>query len=95
MNICLDYGKDGLWVELPDDNLAGIVGKPPVGPAGDPSSLVRRALCEPIGTAPLRRLAEGRRSACVVVPDVTRPMQSPVILPPVLEAIEKLSLIHI
>jgi len=92
MKIRLDYGKDGLWVELPDDNLAGIVERPPVGPADDPGDLVKRALREPIGTAPLGRLAEGRQSACVVVPDVTRPMPNRAALPPVLEAIEQAGL---
>ncbi|MDF1553375.1 MAG: nickel-dependent lactate racemase [Deferrisomatales bacterium] len=60
----------------------------PAPPLPDLHGAVARALRRPIGTAPLAELARGRRSACVVVSDATRPVPNREILPPVLETLE-------
>ncbi|MFC1525633.1 lactate racemase domain-containing protein [Candidatus Latescibacterota bacterium] len=49
---------------------------------------VRRALQQPIGSEPLRRLAEGRRTAAIVIDDLTRPTPSFAIVPLILEELE-------
>ncbi|MBI3944579.1 MAG: nickel-dependent lactate racemase [Armatimonadetes bacterium] len=88
MRVKLDYGKTGLEVEVPDRNVVGVLGLHPLPPLPDPSAAVRRALADPIGCAPLRELARGRRDACVVVCDITRPVPNPLLLPPLLETLE-------
>gem|GEM_PF-3383035 len=64
MKITLDYGRTGLDVDLPDPNILGVLNLTPAPPLPDPAQAVRQRLDAPIGTQPLRALAEGCRSAC-------------------------------
>ena len=89
MRVRLDYDRHGLDIEVPDANLLDVIDMPAAKPTGKPEDIIRKALCDPIGTPALSEIARGRRSACVVVPDITRPMPIRLVLPPVLEAIEK------
>ena len=89
MRFKLDYGRTGLDVELPDDRLAGILAIRPAAPLGDPAGAIEAALAAPIGTPPLAELARGRKDACVVVCDITRPVPNKLILPPVLRILEQ------
>lgn len=88
MKIHLDYGKSGLDVDLPDGNVAGVLDLTPAAPLDDPAQRVRQCLAEPIGTRPLADLGRGRKSACLVVCDITRPVPNAVTLPPILETLE-------
>lgn len=90
MRVRLDYDRTGLEVDLPDERLIG----PPLdlSPAPaleDPGRAVREALERPIGTRPLAELARGRRNACVVFCDVTRPVPNALLLPPILETLHQ------
>lgn len=89
MQVRLDYGRQGLAVEVPDRNLLMVVEAPPVAAAKEPAEIVRDALVRPKSGAPLAELARGKQSACVVIPDVTRPMPNHVILPELLQALEQ------
>jgi nickel-dependent lactate racemase len=89
MNVTLDYGKTGLPVTLPDDRLIA----PPLSireaePLGDPEAALEAALHNPVGTKPLAELAKGKKSACVVVCDITRPVPNALLLPPILRTLE-------
>jgi nickel-dependent lactate racemase len=55
----------------------------------NPTSAINEALADPIGSSPLKDLARGKRNACVVVSDVTRPVPNKVILPPLLKVLEE------
>lgn len=89
MNVTLDYGKTGLPVTLPDDRLvAPPLTIQPARPLGDPEAALEAALASPIGTKPLAELARGKKTACVVVCDITRPVPNQMILPPVLRTLE-------
>jgi nickel-dependent lactate racemase len=83
----LDYGRGGLDVDLPADRVVGSLEIRPVLPIDDPEAAVARAIERPTGSAPLRELARGRRDACILVCDITRPVPNPVILRPVLETL--------
>lgn len=50
---------------------------------------ISAALAAPIGTCPLEQLARDKRSACIVISDITRPVPNKLILPPLLDTIEK------
>jgi nickel-dependent lactate racemase len=89
MRIRLEYGRSGLEVELPERHLVKSLQYPAVEPLADPLGAVELALDEPIGIVPLSELARGRRNACVVVSDVTRPVPNWLLLPPLLERLEK------
>ena len=83
----LDYGEHGLEVEIPAG--AEILDMADVPALDDVDARLEEALRKPIGTPALARLAQGRRSACVVISDITRPVPNPVILPPLLRTLEE------
>ncbi len=49
---------------------------------------IENQLCSPIGTAPLAELAKNKKSACIVISDITRPVPNKLLLPPLLQTIE-------
>ncbi len=89
MRFHLDYGRAGLEVELPDEHVVKCLEYQPAEPLADPEDEVTERLSRPTGTEPLGRLAQGRRDACVVISDVTRPVPNQVILPPLLSRLEQ------
>jgi nickel-dependent lactate racemase len=89
MKVKLDYGRTGLEVHVPDANLEGVLGLQPAPPLEDPTAAVRAALANPVGRPPLAELARGKRSACVVISDITRPVPNPILLPPLLATLEE------
>lgn len=89
MRVRLDYGTDGLTVEVPEERFAGVLSISPRPPLADPGGAVEAALAEPIGAPPLAELARGRESACVVISDITRPVPNRVLLPPLLALLER------
>ena len=88
MRVHLEYGRTGLDVELPDRNVVGCLQYRPTEPLADPGAAIRQVLERPTGSPALRDLARGRRDACVVISDVTRPVPNQALLPPILETLE-------
>jgi nickel-dependent lactate racemase len=88
MRIRLDYGRTGLEVDLPAERLVGPLDIRPAPPLADPVAAVEEALCHPLGTPPLLELARGRRQACILVCDITRPVPNRLLLPPLLRTLE-------
>jgi lactate racemase len=88
MRIKLDYGRTGLDVDLPDDRLVGPLTIRPAPPIPDPEHAIAHALLHPIGTPPLAELARERKSACILICDITRPVPNRLILPPLLRSLE-------
>lgn len=89
MKVKLDYGRTGLEAYIPDANLEGVLTLRPAPPVPDPSAAVREALSNPVGRPPLVELARGKKTACVVISDITRPVPNPVILPVILGMLEE------
>src|SRR5262245_38731799 len=87
MRIRLDYGRTGLDVELPADRVVGPLTIGDASPLVDPEGDVSQALAAPIGVSPLAELAKGRRSACILVCDITRPVPNATILRPLLKVL--------
>lgn len=88
MRVHLEYGRTGLEVELPDRNVVKCLGYRPAEPLADPQRTVRDRLASPVGALPLAELARGRRDACVVISDITRPVPNKTLLPPILSTLE-------
>lgn len=88
MRITLDYGKTGLEVEIPDANVVGPLDLQPAQPLADPAAELQRKLGEPNGTPPLFELARGKRSACVLICDITRPVPNELLLSGILPVLE-------
>lgn len=88
MKIRLSYGRSGLDFELPADLDAQVLHLNALPILENPVQAVKQALDHPLGTAPLLDLARGKKTACVVISDVTRPVPNPLILHPTLETLE-------
>jgi nickel-dependent lactate racemase len=89
MRIHLDYGRTGLDVTLPDDRVVGPLSIRPAAPLADPEAAIAHSLQHPIGCPPLAEVARGRKTACIVVCDITRPVPNKLILPPVLATLHE------
>jgi nickel-dependent lactate racemase len=89
LNVTLDYGRTGIDVRLPADRVVGPLGIRDVPPLADPERAVAEALDHPIGAPPLRHLAQGRKSACILICDITRPVPNPTILNPLLRQVHE------
>jgi nickel-dependent lactate racemase len=83
--IDISYGKGHLSVRLPDEAGATIVRKPILPKIADPRGAIRQALDQPLGARPLRQLAQGKRSACILICDITRPVPNHLFLRPMIE----------
>ena len=71
MRVRLDYGADGLEVDLPDDRVTVI--EPRFRPAvADAHDALVTALRAPIGAPPLRELASRGGPVAISVCDITR-----------------------
>jgi len=79
------YGESGLRVPLPPVGRATVIGKRPLPKLADPHAAVRQALARPVGAAPLASLVRGRKSACVLICDITRPVPNRLFLRPLIE----------
>ena len=89
MRVTLEYGRTGLEVELPDASVVRTLSYRSADPLADPSSSLLHLLGHPTGSPPLAELAAGRRSACILICDITRPVPNELILRPLLRTLEE------
>ena len=82
MRVHLNYGREGLGVELPDGLDVTVINKKPMPLLADPAGAMAAALENPAGAAPLGEAAKAARSACILICDITRPAPNGLILPP-------------
>jgi nickel-dependent lactate racemase len=83
----LIFGEAAIELRVPET--VSILDMKRVEPLPDPEGAVYSALADPIKSPPLKELARGRRNACVVISDITRPVPNTVILPPLLQVLEE------
>lgn len=88
MRVRLEYGRTGLDVELPSDRLTRTLAYKQAQPLADPVAELAACLAAPTGAPPLAEVARGRKSACILICDITRPVPNELILGPVLEILE-------
>ena len=88
MRVKLDYGKTGLEVELPDERVVGPLAIQAVPAVVNPDGKLRELLVKPTGSPPLADLARGKKTACILICDITRPVPNSLLLPPILETLE-------
>ena len=88
MHVTLAYGKTGLDVELPDDRVVGPLAIQPAPPLEHPEIALLEKLAHPTGSPPLAELARGKKSACIAICDITRPVPNSLLLPPILATLE-------
>ncbi|HOP81546.1 MAG TPA: lactate racemase domain-containing protein, partial [Armatimonadota bacterium] len=62
MRIVLNYGKDGLPLDLPEDWDVTVIRKPEMPVMADVSAGIMSVLANPVASKPLSELAGGRKS---------------------------------
>jgi nickel-dependent lactate racemase len=67
----LDYGSDGLTVDLPAERTT-VIEPVHVPAAGDPAATLRQAIAAPLGRRPLRELVKPGQKIGISVCDITR-----------------------
>lgn len=87
--VSIAYGRGTLDVSIPNKNLRKCLGYKKLPPLPDPESRIAELLERPNGTEPLAKLAVGRKTACLLISDITRPVPNQVILPPILRTLEQ------
>lgn len=88
MKLELGFGQGTQPLEVPDQNVMGVLEPNPV-PTGLTGTVeVARALAEPIGAPLLRQVVRPGETVAIVTSDITRPCPTAKILPPVLAELE-------
>jgi nickel-dependent lactate racemase len=85
MHIELLYGRGRVPVAVPPRCRATVLRKEPRTPLHDPDAVIRSVLSAPIAAPPLVKYARGKRSASVLICDVTRPVPNGLFLRPIIE----------
>lgn len=89
MTIQLPYGKTIIPVDVPADNLLGIITPQEFTPAQKPDEMIKEALQHPLGTDPLPSLVHPGDKIAIVVDDYTRPCPTQTLIPPLLDELHK------
>jgi len=80
------YGEHPLSLRFPES--VSLLQMKPLRAVEGPERAVYDALKNPIESPPLSQVVRGRKNACVVISDFTRPVPNKVILPPLLKTLE-------
>ena len=75
MKTHLQYGKDGLEIEIPSNNVTTLAPRFIPG-LPDEAAAFREAVRAPINSKPLRGLIGANDRVAIVIPDITRPLPS-------------------
>jgi nickel-dependent lactate racemase len=87
MAIQLLYGRGTLPIAPPRGCVATVIEKRAMPVLADPAGAVRDALAQPVGALPLAELARGKRSACILICDITRPVPNGLFLAPLVRTL--------
>ena len=79
-------GESTVRIEVPES--AVILNLKPLPSLPQQEAAVYEALEKPLHSAPLSEIAKGRKNACIVISDFTRPVPNKIILPPLLATLE-------
>jgi nickel-dependent lactate racemase len=83
--IDLSFGRGHLTVIPPEGSIPTVIRKGALTKLTDGREAIRAAFEAPIASPPLRVLAQGRRSACILICDITRPVPNHLFLRPMIE----------
>ena len=84
-DLSIAYGRGFMSLTLPSGAQATVIRKAVLPKIADQQGAVMEAFARPIGAAPLVELARGRKSACILICDITRPVPNGLFLRPMIE----------
>ncbi|HYB44668.1 MAG TPA: nickel-dependent lactate racemase, partial [Candidatus Methylomirabilis sp.] len=87
VTIDLLYGRGTLPVSPPAGCLPTVIQKQEMPVLAEPVAAVERALAAPVDSPPLGEVARGKRSACILICDITRPVPNGLFLPALIRAL--------
>ena len=87
MHVDLRYGKGSFRLPLDPDWDVTVIRKPEMPVLPDPMEAIRTALARPVNAHPLAEEARGKKSACILVCDITRPVPNRLFLPPMVHTL--------
>ena len=82
MRVELLYGRGRLDVDFPENLELTTIRKQPMPVAADPAERLRESFRRTASGRSLRELARERRTACILICDITRPVPHGTLLPP-------------
>jgi len=85
MKISLRYGLREVKIELSQEKLVGVFTPREIDGVEDAQTEVKRALKNPIGSKGLKDIVKLKDKIAIVIDDITRPLPSQDILPPLLD----------
>ena len=89
MNVMLPFGKEKLSLSIPDQNLLQTLTPNDVGGSVSGVEAVVQGLENPIGSKRLSQIVQKGQKVVIVTSDITRPMPSYLVLPPVLKELNE------
>lgn len=89
MDVKFAYYRESVTLDIPEENLIGVLRPEEIHPARDLRACISENLDHPIGTKPFRELCAGKKKICLVICDLTRPMETEKVLPVFLEQLEQ------
>ena len=87
MHVDLRYGKGSFRLPLDADWDVTVIRKPEMPVLSDPDEAIRTALARPVNAHPLAQEARGKKTACILVCDITRPVPNKLFLPPMVRTL--------
>jgi nickel-dependent lactate racemase len=89
MKVKLPYGFEKIEVEIPEENLIGIVEPKEVPSLSDVELKIKEALKSPIDSPRLSSLVKAGYTVTIIATDISRPCPDHIILPPILEELNR------
>ena len=89
MRVNMKYGRGEIGVDVPNPNLISVLASQEFPPIENPEQAILDALETPTDSPALSEMAKNRKSATIVISDITRPVPNKLILPPMLRIIEE------
>ncbi|TFG69252.1 MAG: nickel-dependent lactate racemase [Anaerolineales bacterium] len=90
MRLKMAYGRDGLWVDVPDGIPTTVIEPQYVAGLKNEYEAVKAALYKPLAGAPLPEVISSTDTVAIVFSDITRPMPNDRVIPILLEALQSL-----
>ena len=88
----MKYGTEIKSVEIPEENVLQVILPSDVPSNTDQKRIVREALDHPVGTGKMEDIFGAKDTVTIVTSDITRPLPSSTVLPPVVEELHKIGI---
>jgi len=87
--VVLPYGKDTISIKLPKKNILKICKLKDTPGVEDNIKEIKEAIKNPIGSPTIPEITQGKRTAVVICTDITRPTPDHLLIPPILNELNK------